>query len=84
MRTPKKVTHCTVCDRWVGVSPNWNVRQARQPRSDEWRVARHRRDPLPDGGRRGPRRPDLICGGSGVLVPPTVVFDNTPAKAVTA
>lgn len=69
----KHLTWCTVCEREVGASPNWNRWQADQ--STEWRVSRHA--PTPRNNTTKARRG--ICRGSSLTIKPEVVW---PATAI--
>lgn len=66
----RRTTTCTVCKRTVGVLNNWNLRQATQMDTVEWRISRHRATEQRLGDRYQRQQ---ICRGSGVLVPPDVV-----------
>lgn len=61
VRIPRHTTLCTVCERNVGVRPNWERQQSGQ--GEEWRVARH----LRPGS-------SAICTGGGIVVPDDIVF----------
>lgn len=67
----KYVTFCTVCEQdGIGVHTNWERMQA--ARDHQYKVTRHGATPGPSV--TGQRK--TICGGTGIVVAPELVFVN--------